>query len=143
RPTTTPPPGGSDPRVCTAGLSLSATYANGLVTLESRTSAPVSSRVLRVWHRTDQGPVVEASAMLGQPATLPFPQDQQAHTMAVRASYVGDDQTACTAETTVVIPAGPPPPATCANTTTDLSLFTNPPSASHVTGYLVTTLTGD
>lgn len=134
-----------DPRACTTGLSLRASYANGLVTLESGASGGVSSRALRVWHRTDQGAVIETSAMLGQAATYPFPQDQQAHTMAVRASYLADNQATCTAETTVVIPQAPPPPASCANTTTDLSVFANgtSASASHVTGYLLTTLTGE
>ncbi len=146
QPTRQPDPD-PDPRTCTTGLSLSASYANGLVTLQSGTDGAVSSRAMRVWHRTDQGPVVETSAMLGQAATYPFPQDQQAHTLAVRASFVGDNGWTCTAETTVAIPPAPPPPASCANTTADLSLFLSnaaaADSASKVTGYLLTTLTGE
>ncbi len=136
----TPPP---DTRSCTTGLSVSASWADGLITLRSAASSQSASRTLRIWYRADQGAITEATAILGQAVTYPFPQSQQPHTVAVRASYVDENQATCAAETTVAIPAALPPPLTCANTTVDLSIVGESDSGTHVTGSLLMTLTGE
>jgi Bacterial Ig domain len=110
--------------VCTAALTLTGGYANGLISILP--TAPGAVRTVTLSVSVDGGAATTPPpAQTGTASTIPLPQDDKEHTVVVKGKFTDTNGALCEGETSVKVPKKEP---TCTEVAAKLQHATPPVS---------------